>query len=315
MAFENSWVLLFVFLSFLPFVLTRISTSFEQKFDKDILDKIIVGKNRVKLKRVLFALSLFFLILALARPVVEGINTKLPQTTTNIVVAFDISNSMKSDDIFPNRLKFAQQKFQEFLNVCKDESIAVIAFSNRAYLLSASTYDYESLKYLVKNIDTSMVDTEGSSVYEAIVYANELQKNKSEKQLLIFTDGTEYTNFDKTIKYANKKNIKTYIYNIGTKEGGTIALKDGFKQKDKDNNIVISKLNENIKQLALDTDGAYLKYSLQPNDIEQLLYEIRKKANYNKTKETIIKNNYELFWIFLLFSLGSFMALYFGRFR
>ena len=78
-------------------------------------------------------------------------------------------------------------------------------------------------------------------------------------------------------KEAAKKNIKIITLGVGTKNGGPIPLKngnrsDGFK-KDKEGNIVLTKLNEQIMQeLATESNGLYMNVS-EGRKVVQKVYE------------------------------------------
>ena len=71
-------------------------------------------------------------------------------------------------------------------------------------------------------------------------------------------------------------------------------MKDGLA-KDEKGNIVISKINKNIKNLAFETDGAYIKFSTNINDIKALVDNIKSKFKAKESKEKTIKNSEELF--------------------
>ena len=71
------------------------------------------------------------------------------------------------------------------------------------------------------------------------------------------------------------------------------------------------KLNENIKKLALDTNGAYLQQSLNQDDIKQLSEIINNNYKAEKEKEDVIKDEKELFiypliFAIILFFMGTF---------
>ena len=284
-----------ILLVILVFVSGKIN-NYERYFSVDMLKKIIIGKNQKKLNFALLILSFVFLILALARPIIQNKPIKISQSSLSIVVSFDISKSMQCEDVYPNRLDFAKNKFNNLLSNLKDEKVGAIGFSSRAFLIAPITNDYLTLKYLVKNLDTQYTNVKGSSVIEALRSTQNLLKTSDKKALIIFTDGTDSNTFDDEIDYANENNIKVFVYAIATPKGGVIKLKNGV-QKDKKGNIVVTRLNENIKKLALDTSGAYLEYSTSSADINMFIEAIKDKFKAKQKKDVTIKNNIELFYI------------------
>lgn len=281
--------------------------NFTQYFSKGMEEKIIIGHNKQKLNFILLLGSFIFLILALSRPVIENKPITVPKTNLDIVVAFDISKSMLSDDVYPNRLQFAKNKFANLIENLKDENIGALGFSARAFLVAPITNDYATIKYLINNLDTSFVSTKGSSTLEALKSTKELLKHSKEKALIIFSDGTDSENFSREIEYAKEHKIKVFVYAIATKKGGVIKEKDSVL-KDGNGNIVITRLNDSIKSLALETDGAYLEYSTSKTDIKMFVNAINDKFHKEIEEDIIINDNKELFYIPLLIALVLFMV-------
>ena len=159
------------------------------------------------------------------------------------------------------------------------------------------------MKFLVKNLRFDYLNLKGTNIKSVLEVTDDLLKDEKNKILLIFTDGGNEDNFENEIAYAKTHNITVYVYNIGTLNGGII--------KDDNENSVLVKLNENIKKLALDTNGAYLQQSLNQDDIKQLSEIINNNYKAEKEKEDVIKDEKELFiyplvLAIILFFMGTF---------
>jgi Ca-activated chloride channel family protein len=301
---ENGLYVLLI-LIILVFISGKVK-NFTRYFSQEMEDKIIIGNNKQKLNFVLLLASFIFLILALSRPVIENKPITVPKTNLDIVVAFDISKSMMCDDVYPNRLQFAKNKFDNLIENLKDENVGALGFSSRAFLVAPITNDYASLKYLISNLDTSFVSTKGSSTMEALKSTKQLLKHSKEKALIIFSDGTDSEDFSKEIEYAKEHKIKVFVYAIGTHKGGVIKEKDSVL-KDENGNIVITRLNDTIKELALATDGAYLEHSTSKYDIAMFVNAINDKFNKEIEADIVINDNEELFYIPLSIALVLFI--------
>jgi Ca-activated chloride channel family protein len=237
------------------------------------------------------------MIISLSRPYIKGQPIKVQTSFINCVVGFDISNSMFANDIYPNRFKFAKLKFNQLLNNFKNAQMGIIGFSSRAFLIAPMTNDYNSLKFLVSNLSFDYINLKGTSILNALQSANMLYKeDQKQKILILFTDGGDKDDLSKEIEYAKQNNISVFVYAIATKKGGVIKTKDDVL-KDKDGNLVVTKINENIKKLALNSGGAYLPYSLKNNDIKALSDAIKSKFKAQKVKDEEILDNFELFFI------------------
>jgi len=151
----------------------------------------------------------------------------------------------------------------------------------------------------------------GTSVQSALEAANNLFDDEKKKVLLLFTDGADATKFDQEIDYAKEHGITVFVYGIGTKKGGVIQTKEGVL-KDAKGDIVVVKLNDTIKHLALQSDGAYLEYSLRDNDIKALASTMQSKFNTQIEEETTIKDKKELFYYPLVFAMLFYMMALFS---
>lgn len=279
------------------FILTK-QNKLENYFSKTALNKLSISNQYFsnKTRNIILFLSLIFMIIALARPVTNEKINNSETSLTPIIIAIDVSKSMKAVDLFPNRLEFAKQKLLNILDNSKTEAIGVILFAKSSFLVSPVTEDFNSLKILIKNLDTGINFDNGTNIYSTLETTNKLLKNYSNKNLLLLTDGGDKENFDEEINFANKNGIKIYTLALATSNGSAIKEENGNYLTTKDGKIVNVKLNSKIKDLSLKTDGGYIEYSLDNKDIEQILDDINSKSNKEKFEERKYKTYTELFY-------------------
>ena len=305
MRFENiEFLLLLVVPLALLFLNSKKSSTLERFFSKEMLKKMQKQSQGVSKRARVYILiaSLSFAIIALARPVINRGEIKVEKNFIDLVVAFDISKSMFATDIYPNRLEFSKQKFYTLLDNFKEARVGVIGFSSRAFLISPLTTDFNTLKYLVKNMSLDYVTLKGTNLLEPLIVTNELLKNSKQKALLIFSDGGDQKDFSKEINYAKTHNIKVFVYGVATKKGAVI--KEGGKViKNKNGDIVVTRLNENIKELAIKSGGSFMQYSLSKDDIKYLIEDIKAKFKQNSKEQTTIKDKQELFYYPLMVAI------------
>ena len=306
MSFDAPNALYVLLLLGILFIISGKIKDYSRYFSAGMLEKVLIGKEKKKINFLLLSLSFIFLIFALAKPIVQNKPIELPKESLDIIVAFDISKSMLSSDVYPTRLQFAKNKFFTLLKESKDEKIGVIGFSSSAFMVAPLTNDMATLKYLVTNLSNEFISAQGSSSFEALKSTNQLLEKANKKALILFTDGTDSKDFTKEIEYANDNNIKVFVYAIATQKGGVIKEKDAVL-KDSNGNIVVTRLNENIKELALQSGGAYLEYSTNSDDIKIFLDVIREQFETQKEEELIIEDNQEYFYIPLLIAIIFYM--------
>ena len=115
---------------------------------------------------IFFLLSLSSLIMALSRPTAEVV---IPSNRATIVLAMDVSLSMCSTDIKPNRLEAAKEAALSFVD-SRDPGtrIGVVAFAGFAELAQAPTDDKEVLKSVITNLITARRTAIGSAILRSI---------------------------------------------------------------------------------------------------------------------------------------------------
>ena len=273
------------------------------KFESDVLGK--VGRNMM-----IFA-SLILMVIALARPVLPKKDILVKKKSIDLVVAVDFSRSMMCSDVYPNRFEFAKRRLKDFIDSFEEANIGVIGFSDDAFLISPPTYDHQSLKYLIDNLSVNFSTQKGTNFLIPLQKAKEFLKKSNRKIVIIFSDGGDKSDFTKEIKTAKESNETVYIYGIGTKKGGVIK-EQNQALKDKDGNIVISKLNQDIKELALKSGGAYIRGGYGDKSVQLIAKDIKEKFKMHEVEEKSKKDYKELFYyplavavLFMLFAFSS----------
>lgn len=306
--------LLILLLLLLPFgiMLFKSGGTLKAYFAPEILKKLQLNETLLSpaVKNGLLLFSAAMMIVALARPYIDNGEIKVSSSTIDVMAAFDISRSMFANDVYPNRLALAKTKFKRFSETMNEAKIGVIGFSSRAFLISPLTEDFTTLEYLVKNMNLDSVTLRGTSVMNALEVTNDLMKESENKALVLFTDGGDKSDFSEEINYAKTHNIVVFIYNVGTKKGGVIPGENGVLT-DKKGDIVVVRLNADIKQLALESGGAYMESSFKSDDIDSLALALKKRFSEKNVENSTIRDVRELFYYPLLVALAAlFMSLY-----
>lgn len=308
-----------LFLMLLPafilmFLLLKKQTLLTQHFSKQILEKLSIKNQYLsnKSRTFILFLSLFCMIISLSRPVSNEKIHESKQELIPILIAIDVSKSMLANDIYPNRLEFARKKVLDIIDSQTNSAIGVILFAKSSFILSPLTQDFISLKTLVNNLNTGKNFDNGTNIFSTLETTVKLLKNYEHKNLILLSDGSDSSDFNKEIEYAKKNKISIYTIATATKKGAPIKLKDGNYLVDKNGKIVNIKLNDNIKELALQTNGGYINFSLDKNDINEILNDINKKAKKEEFQAKKIKTYTELFYyplalgiLFLLIAYSS----------
>jgi Ca-activated chloride channel family protein len=123
----------------------------------------------------LFVTALTGLVFALARPVAT---VSVPTGRSTIILAIDVSRSMCSTDIQPNRLAAAEDAALSFIRRQEPNTqIGIVAFSGFAALVQPPTIDQEALQAAVENLTTSRRTAVGSAILKSVDAIAEVNEN------------------------------------------------------------------------------------------------------------------------------------------
>lgn len=121
-----------------------------------------------------FLLGLTSLIMALVRPVAI---VRVPTDQVTIILAIDVSGSMRSRDIPPSRLEAAEQAAITFIQHQKPYTqIGVVAFSSFAELIMPPTNDQEALQTAIQSLTVGRRTAIGSGILKSLDAIAEVDK-------------------------------------------------------------------------------------------------------------------------------------------
>lgn len=114
----------------------------------------------------IFLVALAALIVALARPVAT---ITVPINQKTVLLSLDVSRSMCSTDIPPNRLEAAKQAALDFIHSQeKGTRIGVVAFAGFAEIIQPPTDDQEALEVAIESLTTARRTAIGSGILRSI---------------------------------------------------------------------------------------------------------------------------------------------------
>lgn len=123
----------------------------------------------------LFLLAVAALIVALARPMAS---VSVPAGRANIILALDVSRSMCSTDIPPNRLEAAQDAALLFIHgQSPNTQIGIVAFAGFAELITPPTTDQEVLYNAIESLTTARWTAIGSAILTSLDAIAEINPN------------------------------------------------------------------------------------------------------------------------------------------
>jgi Ca-activated chloride channel homolog len=282
--YQSPWMLLGLLV--LPFVFWRGIWGEDRRMPRlrmGTLSPLAVGPTGLRvwlrdLPGVMRSVALGLFVLALARPV----DTLHPQTTDeegiDIIVALDMSGSMKAvldnvpEDLLryippqprgvrPTRLDAAKAVVRDFIARRKSDRIGVVVFGASAYVLSPPTLDYHLLDALVSKMDLNLIDPSGTAIGDGVgVGVARLRKSTAKsKALILLTDGDNNRGKlapEYAAHLATTVGVKLFTVQIG--QGDASEVQEGFDLFNQPRYVPQSfPVNpELLKKLAQQTGGA-----------------------------------------------------------
>lgn len=268
--------------------------------DPELTARLIPSYSTTR-SSVLFWISLVALalmIVALARPRYGKGKTTVTTRGVEMLVALDISNSMLADDIKPNRLEKAKRLIKRLAEQLKGNKVALVVFAGDAYVQLPITDDYISIEMFLESISTNLVSRQGTDIGAAINLASRCftPNDKIGKAIVLITDGENHEGgAEEAAKAAAESGKKVFILGIGTTKGGRIPLSDGNFLRDREGQVVVTKLNEEMAmKIAEAGNGMYLNVD-NTNEAQKILSDQLDKMTKDETTTEIYTGYNELF--------------------
>ena len=230
-------------------------------------------------RTVLFCLGFACFAVGLARPMLGAKLVERETKGAEIMICLDVSNSMLAQDYTPDRLSRAKLAISRIVDRLDGDRIGLIIFAGSSFVQLPITTDYVSAKMFLNSIDTESVPVQGTAIGDAILTAAKSFSTQSEKSraIIVITDGENHE--DDPVDAARQvadTGIRVYTIGVGSLRGQPIP-KDGDLMKDKDGNIVVTRLDEEtLKKIASVGNGAYVHAGGEEFGLNPILDEIRK---------------------------------------
>lgn len=250
--------------------------------DPDLLKQLMpdVSRFRPEVKFWLLMAALALLIVMLARP---QMGTKISREKRNgieAMIALDISNSMKAEDVVPSRLDKSKMLVERMVDNFTNDKVGLVVFAGDAFIQLPITSDYVSAKMFLLNIDPALIATQGTNIAEAIrISLNSFtQQEKIGRAIIVITDGEDHEGgATEAAAEALKKGVRVFVLGVGSPKGSPIPDGQGGYMTDNTGSEVMSALNEQMcRDVAKAGGGAYIHVDNTNLAQEQLNNELTK---------------------------------------
>jgi len=233
---------------------------------------------------ILLTLVVLLLAVAAARPSWGKQVMHNTSTGRDLLVVFDVSKSMLSDDVKPTRMDHAKWLVREIVKKNPGDRFGLIAFAGESFLVCPLTVDRASFIQLVDDLDTDTIPVGGTNVQLALEEAVRAFQGAQgmHKAVVLVTDGDELTGRGASVvSDLSKAQIPIFAVGVGDPSNPAVIRvpeEDGKLRilTDREGNPVRSPLNEpQLTELARRTGGIYVRSTAAYSGIDELETRIR----------------------------------------
>ena len=233
------------------------------------LAQFVMNKKNQTTEQPMWFVALFCILAVIfsAGPSFEEKQVPVFQSKNARVIVMDMSLSMYSTDITPNRLVQARFKALDMVELFKEGDTALVAYAGTAYTISPLTNDATTLENLIPSLSPDIMPDKGSNVLAGLDEAKELltQAGYLEGDIILITDGIEQNEQSDINQFTAANRYRLNVYGVGTERGAPIKLPEGGFIKDNYGQIVVPTLNvAQLSSIANNSGGKFALY--QPSD-------------------------------------------------
>jgi Ca-activated chloride channel family protein len=281
----------------------------------------------------LLLLALGSLLIATARPMAV---VTLPLQQETIILAMDVSGSMRATDVQPDRLTAAQEAAKSFLiDLPRSVRVGVVSFAGTAAVVQPPTQSREDVVAAIDRFQLQRGTAIGSGIVlslatifpEAGIDLSQItgQRNMplgpgdkpkqdfvpvapgsyASAAVILLTDGQRTTGPDPldAAKMAADRGVKVYSVGIGTKEGETIGF-EGWSMR-------VRLDEETLKNIANLTRGEYF-YAGTATDLKKVYQSLSSRLMVEK-KETEVSSLFAALGALMVLVAATLSVWWFGR--
>jgi Ca-activated chloride channel homolog len=281
----------------------------------------------------LYLLSVAFMLFALARPITV---VKVPSQEGTVILAIDVSMSMRATDIKPDRITAAKEAAKAFVEKQGDSvKIGVVSFASDASIVQAPTLDHDLVLEAIDRLRLQRATAIGRAVLTSLdaIWEDEGSEGdqpsavltqpqnpnapqtpaktavpgaaKASASIILLTDGqnNQFPPPLAIIDQAIPRGIRVYTVGVGTPAGAVLSL---------EGRSIRTALDETtLKQIAEDTDAQYF---LATSDADlKKVYENLSTELVLRTQKTEVTALFTLVAAVFSVVAGALSLLWFNR--
>lgn len=212
------------------------------------------GLHRPLRRQALSLCGLSLLAMSLARPQCGSRTEVTRRLGVDLVIALDVSRSMRARDVAPDRLARARLELEALVDQLGGDRVGLVLFAGDAVAACPLTTDVQAFRVFLRGADPDSVPAPGTDIAAALRRAREMldsaERGARSKVVLLVSDGGELEpGAARAAAALADAGIRVFALGVGGPEGVPIPIADaagtvsGYK-KDGRGETVITRLEE-----------------------------------------------------------------------
>ena len=253
---------------------------------------------------LLRVISIALIIVVIARP--QSVNSweETESQGIDIVLALDVSGSMLSQDLQPDRLQAAKKVAAEFVTDRKNDNIGLVVFAGESFTQCPLTTDHSVLLNLLNEIEFGLIE-DGTAIGLGLATSvNRLKESESESRVVILlTDGTNNRGQIAPLTAADmarSSGIRVYTVGVGTTGMAPTPVQTPFGVRMQ--NLPVEIDEKTLTEIAAMTGGQYFR-AQDTEGLRQVYEEIDEMEKYLISVQNVTQRQ-EIFLPFALVAMA-----------
>jgi Ca-activated chloride channel family protein len=177
------------------------------------------------------AAALALMVVALARPQRGRVVEEVESRGVDIMLCMDVSESMRTPDLQPDRISAAKQRASEFVGKRTGDRIGLVVFGNGSMTLCPLTFDRGVLAGIIDRLQLGRIDGTRTAIGMGLSSAVARLKDSTarSKVVILLTDGLNNAGEidpQTAARLAQSFGIKLYCIGVGSLTPVTVMVND-----------------------------------------------------------------------------------------
>ncbi len=238
--------------------------------------------------------------LAAAGPAWSRLPSPWFSETAPLVVAIEVSDSMRSNDTQPTRLDRARFKILDLIEGRTGARTALISYAGSAHIVMPPTEDAKILAPFLEGLDPSIMPSQGANAGAVLPLARQLLGDESVGGTLLFVnDGFERADLPALAEFAKAEAAPAMAALVlGTERGGVPLLPDGSIATSRGGGRLDTRIDLGaLRRFESETGASLVRATVDDADVRRLMRRIESRLQQAAEDDPNVQWKDEGWWL------------------